>query len=172
MPPSGVRHCSSHDSRPARSTSPLIMKKQHTVILLSLLLAGCTFFRSPGRDRCDKILPREKMTELLADIYLLEGYLLEMQSINPEMQDSVADYYAGLFDKHGVTHQEFEQALSCYLLHEREMLQIHDELLQRYSIMESQVEPFMPGNQVPESPAEDEQTTEGLQDTIPDQRFR
>ncbi len=153
------------------------MKKHRILIFLLLLLAGCTFFRSPGRDRCDKILSREKMTDLLTDIYLLEGYLLELQSVNPELQDSIADYYAGLFDKHGVTYQEFELALSCYLLHEREMQQIHEDVLQRYSIMESQVEPFMPDIQAPDiqapdSLAPDSQTPEGLQDSIPDHRLR
>jgi hypothetical protein len=155
------------------------MKKSHLLLLL-LLMAGCTFFRSPGRDECDKILSREKMTDLLTDIYLLEGYLLELQSINPAMQDSVADYFAGLFDRHGVTYQEFDQALSCYLLHEREMQQIHEEVLQRYSIMESQVEPFMPEDQSPGGQAMDGQVPEGmdgqapegLQDSIPDHRLR
>ncbi len=158
------------------------MKKYHILIFLLLLLAGCTFFRSPGRDRCNKILSREKMTDLLTDIYLLEGYLLELQSINPQLQDSIADYYAGLFERHDVTYQEFEQALSCYLLHEREMQQIHEDVLQRYSIMESQVEPYIPDSQTPDSLAPDslspdsrilqEQTPEGLQDSIPDHRFR
>lgn len=143
------------------------MKKNRILIFLLLFLAGCTFFRSPGRDRCDKILSREKMTDLLTDIYLLEGYLLELQSINPKLQDSIADYYAGLLDRHDVTYQEFEQALSCYLLHEREMQQIHEDVLQRFSIMESQAEPFMPDSQMPDS-----QTLDSLKDSVPDHRFR
>lgn len=148
------------------------MKKNRILIFLLLFLAGCTFFRAPGRDRCDKILSREKMTDLLTDIYLLEGYLLELQSINPQLQDSIADYYAGLLDRHDVTYQEFEQALSCYLLHEREMQQIHEDVLQRFSIMESQSEPFMPDSQPPGSQMPDSQTLDSLQDSIPDRRFR
>lgn len=129
------------DPHPAKKPT---MFKKVLLLFMTLAVCGCTFFRSPGREKCDKLLSREKMTDLLMDIYLLEGYFLELQPFNPNIQDSVADYYAGLLERHGVSFQEFELALSCYLLHEREMQLIHEELLQRYSIMESQAEPYMP----------------------------
>jgi hypothetical protein len=100
------------------------------------------------------------MTDLLTDIYLMEGFLMELQPFNPGIQDSLANYYAGLLDKHGVSFQDFEQALACYLLHEREMQLIHEEILQRYSIMESQVEPFMPESQAPVEAPDDRLNSE------------
>ncbi len=106
-----------------------------------MLVAGCSFFRPPGRDDCDKILSREKMTDMLAELYLLETFFLEEQPFNPGIMDSLPHYYAGVFERHGVTQQAFSEALACYLLHEREIKLIHDELLKRFSIMVSQQQP-------------------------------
>lgn len=142
----------------------LLMKKTTLIVLTLLMLNGCTFFRSPGKDDCDKILPREKLTDILTEMYLLEGYFIELQAFNPGLQDSLAHYYSGLFEKHGMSFTEFETALSCYLLHEDDIQQIHEEILQRYSIMESQIEPIKP-----EGLRED---TPEVPDSVQDRHFR
>lgn len=109
------------------------------LILLTLLIGGCNFFRAPGTDDCDKIIPQNKMMDLLAEVYMLEAFLQEAKSSSPGLQDTIRYYYAGLFLKHGVTHWEFDQALRCYLLSEADMLEIHDEILRRFSIYETEI---------------------------------
>lgn len=109
------------------------------LILLALLLGGCNFFRAPGKDDCDKIIPQSKMMDLLADVYMLEAYLQEAKSNSPGLQDTIRYYYAGLFMKHDVTHLEFDQALRCYLLSEADMQDIHEEILRRFSIYETEI---------------------------------
>lgn len=116
------------------------MKRHHVFFFVLLLQISCTFFRAPGRDDCDKILGREQMVAILADIYLLEAFLMEYQHVDRKVRDSSGYYYGGIFDRHGVDARDFEEALDCYLLDAREMERIHEDLLQRLSIMESEAE--------------------------------
>ena len=104
-----------------------------------IMLAGCNFFRAPGKDQCEKMISKEKMTDLLTDVYILEGFLQEVKVTSPNLNDTIMHYYGGLFEKHEVTMWEFQEALSCYLLHEREIQMIHDEVLQRLSMLESEI---------------------------------
>lgn len=114
--------------------------KYLTLVLLLLLAGSCGFFRSPARERCQKIIPREQLTNILTDIYLMEGYLSDLQTRKPEVRDSVDYYFAGIFLEHGVSKAEFQQALDCYLLFENEMELIHEEILNRLSLKMTQAE--------------------------------
>ncbi|MFO7977134.1 MAG: DUF4296 domain-containing protein [Bacteroidales bacterium] len=110
------------------------MKKGFIIISFSFLMWGCHFFTAPGKDECDKIISREEMIAVLTDVYLMEGYLLDMQNSRPEIRDSAAFFYSRVFDKHGITYETFDEALNCYLLHREEMMAIHESILSELSI--------------------------------------
>ena len=116
--------------------------KQHFLVLLILALSmySCDFFRSPDREACHRILPIEKVTDILTDIYLMEGYLSNRQNSLHQTRDSVEYFFAGVFEKHGVTYGEFKEAMDCYLLHREDMETIHEEVLNRLSIMMSEAD--------------------------------
>ncbi len=106
---------------------------------LALALVSCGFFRAPGKDKCDKLLPREKMVDVLTDIYLLEAYIRDMQQFERHVRDSARYYYMGIFEHHRVDEAVFEAALDCYLLDKKEMDLIHEKMLNRLSIKESAI---------------------------------
>lgn len=108
-------------------------------LAMALLMASCGFFRAPGKDKCDKILSRATMTDILTDIYLLEAYVREQQQIDRSVNDSVNYYYFRLLKQHGVNISDFEAALDCYLLDRQEMEIIHEEMLKRLSIIEGEI---------------------------------
>ncbi|MDX9941839.1 MAG: DUF4296 domain-containing protein [Bacteroidales bacterium] len=110
------------------------------MIIMAMILGSCGFFRSPDRESCHKILPAEKVTDILTDIYLMEGYLSNRQNTLLQTRDSVEYFFAGVFSKHGVTYQEFKGAMDCYLLHPEDMEKIHEEILNRLSIKMSEAE--------------------------------
>jgi hypothetical protein len=136
---------------------PKIFNIQHSIftqivlIAMALLVGGCGFFRSPEKERCHRLLPREQVTEILLDMYLLEGYLSDRQNYYPQTRDSVDYYFAAIFHKHGLSHAEFRQALDCYLLHADEMMAIHEELLNRLTIQmteaDAELEQFLQSQQ-------------------------
>ncbi len=114
--------------------------KSGIIIAIFIFVASCGFFRAPGKDKCDKILPREKITDILTDIYMLEAFLREYQHVEPDFKDSVQHFYHALFDKHEVDKEIFEEALNCYLLDRREIDIIHETMLNRLSLIESEIE--------------------------------
>jgi len=109
------------------------------LILLSVL-SSCGFFRSAERERCKRLLSREKFSEILLDLYLTEGLISEKQSQIVEPVDSVEYYIDGVFEKHGVSFETFNEALACYLLHQEEMEAIHEQVLNSLAIMKSDIE--------------------------------
>ncbi len=122
-------------------------KRNHSFVFLKLItlfllaaFSACGFFRAPGKDSCDKILSREQMTEILTDVYFLEGYIRERRLHADELDDSVKVFYRTLFRKHGVELEIFQEALDCYLLDRREMELIHEKILNELSIRESKAE--------------------------------
>ncbi len=114
--------------------------KFYALMMLVLLFASCGFFRAPGKDKCDKILSKSQITDILTDIYMLEAYIREYQQVEPAAKDSAVYYYKALFERHGVERIVFEEALDCYLLDRREMDLIHEEMLNRLSLIESEVD--------------------------------
>ncbi|GEM_PF-1185727 len=135
--------------------------------------SSCNFFRAPGRDDCDKLLPRETMVDVLSDMYLLEAFLVEYQHVQRGVRDSSAYYYAGLFNRHGVDPAEFEAALECYLLDRREMDLIHEMMLNRLSVMESEEEQMLDIDEFMEDPALPEDTPEEvpLEEELPEEEL-
>lgn len=119
-----------------------------------IFLGGCNFFRAPGKDSCAKIISKQKMVDLLSDIYLMEAFLQTEKMGSPHYEDTVMYYYAGLFQRHEISRETFREALSCYLLHEKEIQDIHEEIMQRYSMLESELafsaaEKIIPANDYP-----------------------
>ena len=109
------------------------------IIAMACSLAACGFFRAPGKDKCDKLLSREKMTNILTDIYLLESYIREQQQFDRSIIDSADYYYYRLLRQYDVELSIFEAALDCYLLDRQEMDAIHEEMLNRLSVKESEI---------------------------------
>jgi len=113
-------------------------------IILSLIilfsLSSCGFFRSAERERCNRILSEEQLTLILLDLYLTEGFLSEKQSLLRYPVDSVRYYFDGVFEQHQVSFETFKEALTCYLLRQEEMEAIHEEILNRITIMQSEVQ--------------------------------
>ncbi len=112
--------------------------RYYIILMLVVLFASCGFFRAPGKHKCDKILSKSQITDILTDIYMLEAFIREYQHIEPASNDSFAYYYEALFARHGVERGVFEQALDCYLLDRKDMDIIHEKMLNRLSLIESE----------------------------------
>lgn len=116
------------------------MKIQLILIIPLFILSSCNFFRAPGEDNCEKIISSRKMAAILGDAYIMEAYLSKNMDQKDWLNDSAMYYYGGLFEKHGVSKSDFEQALHCYLLNEKEMSLIHEDILNHLSILQSKAE--------------------------------
>jgi hypothetical protein len=112
------------------------IKISAVALLILFSLAGCTYFEN---NNCSRHMERRKMVNVLTDVYILEAQL----SQNPgmyEMRDSIPFYYAGIFEKHAITPEQFDKALECYLLDEENMVWIMDEVLSTMSIIQGKMD--------------------------------
>ncbi len=107
------------------------------LLILALSFSACNWFSS--ENKCEKHLDRRTMANLLTDVFLLESQISN-QPAAAEIRDSVAHYYAGIFDKYGITYEDFEKAFECYLLDQENMAWVMDEVLSAISIQQSKLD--------------------------------
>ena len=97
------------------------MKKiLQTLCLCLLLLPSC---------RPDGVLSRGEMTDLLADLYLTDGYI-EAAGDASQVWDSL-DVYGPVLAAHGVTVESFDASVEYYLRHPKEFTAIFKDIENR-----------------------------------------
>ncbi len=107
------------------------------ILLITLFLSSCGLTGS--KNPCKGIMDKEKFTEILTDIYLVEASLHKVHGSEEVVLDSVSIYYNALFKKHDTTKEEVEKAIECYVLEREIMTEIHDEIMYSLSVMESKL---------------------------------
>lgn len=63
----------------------------------------------------DNIIPRDSLTYILAESYLIESEVHEGLHIHEQKQNATRMLYDELFKKHNITQEEFEQSVKYYL---------------------------------------------------------
>ncbi len=113
-----------------------VLKRLFIIVMVLFLFSTCTFFSS--KSKCERIIEKDKMVDVMTDIYLLEAYIQITSRSRSSIRDSVDYLYAGLFDKHNITKETYDKAFECYSLDRELMLGISEEVFNTISIIESQ----------------------------------
>ncbi len=83
---------------------------------------------------CNKMgshLPPKKMEQVLLDISIAESFssfTKDRHFGGPKNQDSLAHYYAAIFQHHHITEQEFKESMAWYKNHPDEMDTVYTDL--------------------------------------------
>lgn len=106
----------------------------------ALLLIFTVGILSSCAEKGQQPLSREKMTEVLTDIYLAEVYSSVVSdstgmSANKNM-DSLAVYYKVVLNHHGITLDKFSNSLRWYSNHPAELDSVYVNVLEELSTME------------------------------------
>ncbi len=107
------------------------------VFILVITMAACGIIGSDNP--CKKHIDKKTMTDLLTEVFLLEAHISHQQAIS-NIRDSLPHLYGGLFQKYGVTADEFEKAFECYMLDRELMNIVFDEVLSNISIARSKAD--------------------------------
>lgn len=108
------------------------------ILFIFFLLPSCGVFS--GKGECERIIEKDKMIEIMTDIYLLESYVQVESRTNTSMRDSMDYFYAGLFEKHNVSKDTFDKAFECYSLDGEKITYLQEKVLNNLSIMESELD--------------------------------
>lgn len=111
-----------------------------TVFITLLFIVG---FSISCTQEEEKPIPRDKMTEVMTDIYLAEVYSSIVNdstglSVNKN-EDSLALYYKSVLNHHNVSLEEFSNSLRWYSDHPTELDSVYINLLNELSTMEGLV---------------------------------
>lgn len=113
------------------------VKSLITAILFVFTFAACGIIGSDNP--CRKHIKKKDMIDLLTEVFLLEAHISHQQGLT-QIRDSVPHLYGGLFQKYGVTADEFEKAFECYMLDRDLMNSVLDEVLSNISIARSKAD--------------------------------
>ena len=86
-----------------------MLKFKYTILLFFLL--GGVFLGGCQKNRGTPAIKKEKMTEILVDIYRTQS-TLNAATLLPEAKK--AYYYCNLLERHGVTEELFDSAVAWY----------------------------------------------------------
>lgn len=99
-------------------------------VLLLALFAGCS----------SSHLSHDKMVDLLFDIHLAEA-TIKVRVYNYRTIEK-QEYYNRIFEKHGVTKEEFEASLDWYSQHPDRLVRIYEDLKTKVSDFQARVEHY------------------------------
>lgn len=106
------------------------------IALLTLLLslAACSTQEAPTKG----ILERERFKELLLQAQLIEARANHELVVEHMSQAPIAQYYADLFKKEGVTEAQFKATFDHYTARPEELKLIYEEIITELSFRKDQ----------------------------------
>jgi len=96
-------------------------------------ITSCESEEKPPAD----LMPKDKFTEVLVDVRLLEGAYASRFSRVDAAEFKIDSYYLTLFQKHGVDKQQFLDAYSYYTSRPKEMEAIEGIVMERLSALQA-----------------------------------
>ena len=94
------------------------------VCVLFVLFIGCA---SPEVKTPEHILAQEQMMPILVDIHVIEG--ARNGSIMLGDTNGIEDYYAKVYEKHGITEEQFKSSFAFYSDNPTVFIPIYEEVL-------------------------------------------
>ena len=91
------------------------MKKFTLIIIAFILIAQCKSENNID-DEPDNFLGKEKFTQLVYDINLLEGHLSNFNLNRDVMKDSAMKLYKGVFENYDIDYEDFKENQDYYIL--------------------------------------------------------
>ncbi len=107
-----------------------------SAFIFFLALASCSYFQK-DENPCEHLMHKEKLIEVMTEMYIIESYLETLPIKEEQKLDSVSLYYNTFFHRHNVTKDEITEALNCYVIHKNVITEVHDEIINTISILES-----------------------------------
>ncbi|MFW5792795.1 MAG: DUF4296 domain-containing protein [Bacteroidota bacterium] len=113
------------------------MKLAIYISVFVILFSSCSFFKNE-QNPCDHLMEKDSLVDVLTELYIIETYLETLNLRDEEAKlDSVSLYYNSLFYRHNISKEELTEILNCYVMEEELINEVHDEVINSISILES-----------------------------------
>ncbi len=123
------------------SNRPVFPALLYTLFIVIFLISGCSSHPKgpPGKG----IMNQNSFVDLLVDIHFYEGVYSATESItsyHPDMSHDSVDYYQGIFEKHGVTREEFKKSLDYYSYNPSQFERLYNRVIDELNKKMSEAE--------------------------------
>jgi hypothetical protein len=92
-------------------------------LALTVAIASC---RSGEERPPENLISESVMIQVLADFFLVEGVMIQLEYIHQKMPDSAIPHYQVLYEKHGITRDLFLESLDYYSGNPAQIDRIYD----------------------------------------------
>ena len=75
------------------------------------------------------LIPEDKFVEILADCQLAEAQVNVLRALQPVYKDSILNYYAGIFNKHQISSEDFYYSLKEYSKEPQQLDSIYNRVI-------------------------------------------
>ena len=120
------------------SKRPVFPALLYTLFIVIFMVSGCS--SHPKGPPAKGVISQNRFVDLLVDIHFYEGVFIsieDMASYQRDINHDTVDYYQGIFEKHGVTREQFKKSFNYYSYNpsqfERLYNRVIDELNRRMS---------------------------------------
>ncbi len=106
------------------------LSKVFFVICLGFLIFSCTSSKSnEGKSKPENLIEVKKMIDILVDIQLVEASLVKKRGKNEDTDFYSNYYYKNIFEKYGITKNQYDLSLEYY----KNNIEIFDKIYQEVS---------------------------------------
>lgn len=117
------------------------MKQVSFFLILVLVVLSSCLNKKEAVQPPENLIPREKMTEILYDVQLIEArHQRRLYDQGEQLRDMTLGYYTGLWEKHAISEEQFKVSYDYYMTTPKVMHDIWDEILQRLTREQSEVQ--------------------------------
>ncbi len=79
-----------------------------------LLIAVCLFCLAACSEEEEAPMPEDRFVEVMTDMYLADAMVAYELGKDMDQQEVVHGYYKSVYEKHGISEEEFENAFDFY----------------------------------------------------------
>ncbi len=111
-----------------------VIKHLLPVLFLATALTACV---DHDVKQPEGVLSHDQMVDILVDIHLIEGARSGTQILGDT--NSIPDYYAHIYIKHGTTEQDFKTSFDWYTQHPKILKAVYEDVIVALSKLEEDV---------------------------------
>ncbi len=117
------------------------MKYTTYILLFSFLSVGLFSCSSESEENefippKEQVLSKEEFTKLMTDVQLIEGHLNTNRVNQVFIMDSAKNYYKEIFERYGITEQEYRDNLKYYSAHPKLLEEVYIQVEENLVLMD------------------------------------
>jgi hypothetical protein len=101
-----------------------------------VMMTGCSGKKGSGTP--EELLPDSVMVEILTDMFLVEGVMIQLEYLQSKQPDDAVPYYAEIYKKHQTDRETFTAGMEYYARQPERLDRIYDMVVQKLTVLQDE----------------------------------